>query len=64
MGVVGPFNGCGQAKKLQLDVVGLLLGVVNFFKDGCGQAKKAFTGCGQPLDGCGTTPSHTHIVPP
>ena len=44
------------------------MGVVNFFKDGCGggcgQAKKASTGCGQPLDGCGTTPSHTHIVPP
>ena len=44
------------------------MGVVNFFQDGCGggcgQAKKASTGCGQPLDGCGTTPSHTHIVPP
>ena len=58
-------DGCGQAKtKFNWVWLGFLMGVVNVFKDGCGQAKKVSTGCGQPLDGCGTTPSHTHKVPP
>ena len=48
--------GVVRLKKLQLGVVGLFNGCGHFFKDGCGggcgQAKKASTGCSQPLDGC------------